>query len=306
MATIAPDRPDIAAAFASLTLDIPPDATPEAFLGLARELMDRYGGADAAAVLRGVEVVPADVGGVPCEYVVPPDHRRDRRIVYLHGGGWIAGGLPAYRLLGAVLAKLSGCAVLVPEYRLAPEHPFPAGLNDAITAFDWAGRHGPAGRHAADISLAGDSAGANLAAALCIARVREGGVLPVRLALLCGVLDLEPGDDAARYDPLCSAASLGGSFGLYTQGTVAIDDPMVSPIRAPEDVLERFPPTLVQASGAEFLLGGSRRFAGRLADAGIRNVLSVWPNMPHSWQCFVDTLPEAQGALAEAADFLNV
>ena len=298
-------RPEVARAFDSLTIDIPPDATPDAFLGIARDLMDRYGGADPERALRGIEVVPVDAGGVAAEYLIPPTVRTDRRFVYLHGGAWIAGGLKAYRLLGAELARASGYAVLVVDYRLAPEHPFPAGLDDATAAFDWAGANGPDGPGQAEVCLAGDSAGANLAAALCVRRLAKAGTLPHRLALLCGVLDLDNVGDVARHDPLCSAASLAGSFGLYTQGRIALDDPLVSPIKAASDILARFPPTLVQVSGAEYLLGGSRRFASRLIDAGARTVLSVWPGMPHSWQCFVDTLPEAKGALGEIADFFN-
>lgn len=298
-------RPEVARAFDSLTIDIPPDATPDAFLGIARDLMDRYGGADPERALRGIEVVPVDAGGVAAEYLIPPTVRTDRRFVYLHGGAWIAGGLKAYRLLGAELARASGCAVLVVDYRLAPEHPFPAGLDDATAAFDWARANGPGGPGQAEVCLSGDSAGANLAAALCVRRLAKAGTLPHRLALLCGVLDLDNVGDVARHDPLCSAASLAGSFGLYTQGRIALDDPLVSPIKAASDILARFPPTLVQVSGAEYLLGGSRRFAARMIDAGARTVLSVWPDMPHSWQCFVDTLPEAKGALGEIADFFN-
>ena len=122
-------REDVARAFKSLEVDLPDDVTPEQFLGLVRDLMGRYGEADAAKALRGVTVKPVDAGGVPAEYIVPDGARTDLRIVYLHGGAWIGGGYPVYRPLGAVLAKSAGCPVLVVDYRLAPENPYPAPLD---------------------------------------------------------------------------------------------------------------------------------------------------------------------------------
>ena len=298
------EREDVRRAFESLRFELPADASADQFIVAARQLMDRYGGADAAAALDGIRVVPVNAGGVDAEYLVPANPRSDRRIVYLHGGAWIGGGFPVYRPLGAVLARLSGCAVLVVAYRLAPENPYPAPLDDSVAAFEWACETGPDGPSPADVSVAGDSAGANLAAALCVRAITGGARLPVRLALLCGVLDVVPSDYVARHDPLSGPDSLAASAGLYTQGLIALDDPLISPGRAADDVLAKFPPTLIQASADEHLVDGSRRLAERLIAVGGRSVLSVWPLMPHSWHCFLDTLPESPAALSEVAAFL--
>ena len=298
-------RPDVARAFESLVVDIPPDATLEKFLFEARALMERFGGADPDKAMAGVKAVPVDAGGVHAEYLVPEECRSDLRIVYLHGGAWIGGGLKVYRLLGAVLAKAACCAVLVPEYRLAPEHPYPVPQNDCVAAIEWAYDNGPEGPSPARIGLAGDSAGANLAATSCIRLITAGRRVPDRLALLCGVLDTSTNSFVPRHDPLCSDVSVQGSYALYAQDKIAIDDPLISPIEADETVLGRFPPTLIQASADEFLLEASRRTAAKMMANGQRCVLSTWPLMPHSWHCFLDNLPEAGSALEEVAWFLS-
>jgi epsilon-lactone hydrolase len=298
-------RPDVARAFESLVVDIPPDATLEKFLSEARGLMDRFGGADPDAAMAGVTARVVDAGGVHAEYLVPDACRTDLRIVYLHGGAWIGGGLKVYRLLGAVLAKAARCPVLVPEYRLAPEHPYPAPQDDCVAAIEWAYDNGPDGRAPARLAVAGDSAGGNLAATSCIRLITAGRRVPDRLALLSGVLDTSQLDFVARHDPLCSAASVQGSYALYAQDGIAIDDPLISPIEADASVLGAFPPTLIQVSADEFLLEGSRRMAAKMMANGQRCVLSAWPLMPHAWHCFLDKLPEAGAALDEVADFLS-
>lgn len=301
----APPRTDVAQAFESLRIDIPPDATPDQFIAIVRELMDRYGGADSSRALAGVSVIPVSAGGVAAEWVVPDGGASDRRIAYLHGGAWIGGGLGVYRLVAAVLAKAAGCAVLAVDYRLAPEHPYPAPLDDCVAAYRWARANGPGGAADAAVCVAGDSAGANLTAALTLRALDEGFPVPERIALMCGVLDLSQTDYVARHDPLSGADSMLGSYALYTQDALAADHPHVSPVAAAAGTLARFPPTLLQASADEFLLEGSRRFAAKLIEQGNRCVLSVWPLMPHSWQTFLDLLPEAEGALEEVAAFLT-
>ncbi len=300
-----PTRPDVVKAFLSLQIDIPEGATPEQFIAVVRALMDRYGGADPARALQGLEVRPVQAGGVPCEWLVPPDADPARRIVFLHGGAWIGGGLPVYRLVAAVLARASGRAVLAVDYRLAPENPYPAPLDDCVAAYRYALSNGPDGPGAASVCVAGDSAGGNLTAAVTLRALDEGFQAPERIAILCGVLDLSQTDYVARHDPLSGKDSLEASYGLYTQGRIPPTHPHVSAIEAPSATLARFPPTLLQVSADEFLLEGSRRFAAKLIEGGNRTVLSVWPEMPHSWQTFLDTLPEAGAALEEVASFFT-
>lgn len=298
-------RADVAQAFESLKIDIPADATADQFIAIVRGLMGRYGGADPARALQGVDVRPVQAGGVSSEWLVPANAQAGRRIVFLHGGAWIGGGLPVYRLVAAVLAKASSCAVLAVDYRLAPENPYPAPLDDCVAAYRWALANGPDGPGAASVCVAGDSAGGNLTAAVTLRAIEEGLDIPERIAILCGVLDLSQVDYVARHDPLSGKDSLLGSYALYAQGSVPPDHPHVSAIEASAETLSRFPPTLLQVSADEFLLEGSRRFAAKLIEGGNRTVLSVWPLMPHSWQAFLDTLPEAEAALEEVASFFT-
>lgn len=300
-----PTRADVLQAFESLRIDLPAAATADQFIAIVRDLMSRYGGATPDRALQGVSVQPVDAAGVPAEWLVALNADAGRRIVFLHGGAWIGGGLPVYRLVAAVLAKAAGCPVLAVDYRLAPENPYPAPLDDCVAAYRWALNNGPEGPGKASVCVSGDSAGGNLTAVLTLRALEDGFEPPERIAILCGLLDLSQTEYVARHDPLSSKDSMLGSYALYAQGKIAPDDPHVSPVEASDELLSRFPPTLLQASADEFLLESSRRFAARLIGTGNRTVLSVWPAMPHSWQAFLDLLPEAEAALEEVANFFT-
>ena len=203
------------------------------------------------------------------------------------------------------LARLTGWAVLLVDYRLAPEQPFPAGYDDCATALHWAHENGPEGAVAAKIvALAGDSAGANLAAAVALAACAIGAG-PARLVLLCGALDGTVAAGPAGTDNAPDAAGLAAMMQLYAQGTTPLNDPRISPILADDGAIARLPPTLLQASASEYLLGQSQQFAARLAANNVRMILSIWPDMPHVWHAFLNLLPEARAALAEVAAFLR-
>ncbi len=306
--TARPPRPDIQRAFAHLTPLAPQaGASPEAQLIAARAFVDRYGDVEPRGALRGVDVTPMNIGECQAEWLVPRNARKGDRLVYLHGGGWFAGGLESHRPLASVVAELTGCATLLVAYRLAPEAPFPAAVEDCVAALSWATDNGPEGRAPArSLLLAGDSAGANLAAAVCLLAIGAGRRTPDRLAMICAPLDGAPNPSrGTRPDIVAGNGELERAMAAYVQGQAPIDDPRISPLKADEGLLARFPPTLLQASGAEYLLWDSQAFAGRLIDAGVRTSLSVWPAMPHVWHAFLDLLPEARQALAEIAAFLT-
>ncbi len=297
-------RPDLRLAFDHLARGHSVgDADP---LATMRRFVDRYGDVSPREPITGVEVTPCEAAGVRAEWVVAPGADTRRRIVFVHGGAWVAGGLESHRPLAAELARGSGCAVLLVDYRLAPEHPFPAAFEDACAVLAWARAHGPSGADpAARLTLVGDSAGGNLAAAACADAVARGLASPDRLALVCPALDgarrAERGRGAGDG---ADAEGLEGTMALYLQGVATAEDPRVSPLRTNAEVLSRFPPTLLQASGAEFLLWDSQAMAERLAAAGARVTLSVWPGLPHVWHAFLTLLPEAKAAMAELAAFL--
>lgn len=301
-------RSDVDQVFNHLAALFTPTTPPEDFLTILRRAMVRYGDIGTPPSLTGVQFSPVSAGGVPAEWVVADGGSSRHRIVYVHGGGWIAGGPEAYRGLAAELARRSGAAILVVDYRLAPEHPFPAGLDDCSTALAWAAGHGPdeAQSTALSLALAGDSAGGNLAAATCLQAVTSSARVPDRLVLIAGVLGgASELARTGRDDPIITAEGIAGSYALYAGDAAAATDPRISPLHAGREVLKRFPPTLIQASSTEFLLADSKRFAQRLEEADVRVSLSIWPGLPHVWQVFLGILPEASLALQEIADFVH-
>ena len=272
-----------------------------------RDFVNRYGDIEPRTALSGVEIVEVKIGAMRAEWIVPQSGDKKNRLVYIHGGGWVAGSLESHRPLAARLAASSTIPTLLIDYRLAPEHPFPAGLNDCLDALEFAYSNGPNSSGAGgQVVLAGDSAGANLAAAAVLELIARGSRVPDRLALMCAALD----GSANILRGESETVKLGNSelevvMAAYTQGRAAVDDPRISPLGAPQWMLQRFPPTLLQCSLADFLLWDSLMFASRLATCGNRTVLSTWPQMPHVWHAFLELLPEAPAALDEVANFLS-
>jgi acetyl esterase/lipase len=309
-------RPDVEQAFNHLfslfgSVDLTRTDPSRHWLVTLRHLMKSYGNVGEAPSLSGIRIIPVSADGVSAEWVLAEGGSARHRIVYLHGGGWCAGAPADYRALTAALARFSGAAVLAVDYRLAPEHPFPAGLEDCCTALAWAGRNGPdaapdreAG--ALSISLIGDSAGGNLAAAACAAAIIRGGRIPDRLVLIAGVLDgVHDPERIGLDDPICPPESIASGIKHYLGEGAFPTDPLISPVYLGADVLQQFPPTLLQASSAEALLRDAKRFASLLERAGARVNLSIWPALPHVWHAFLGLFPEAPEALQEVAGFVR-
>ncbi|SFJ07115.1 alpha/beta hydrolase [Bradyrhizobium sp. Gha] len=284
------------------------------FVAVIRALMPRYGDVGPAPSLDGVTFVPVNAGGPAAEWVIAANFDPARRIVYTHGGGWVGGSPSDYRDVTATLARLTGTAVLVVDYRLAPEHRFPAGLEDCVSAVRWAASNGPGGGRncepaddqAIHLSLVGDSAGGNLAAATCLELAAKGGRLPDRLVLIAGTLDnLSPIERIGIDDQIVTPESLAAAIVAYLGPNDKASDYRVSPMHAPRELLAKFPPTLLQASAIETLCYDSRTFAARLDEAGVKTTLSIWPDLPHVWHAFLGLFPEAKDALHEIADFVG-
>jgi len=156
------------------------------------------------------------------------------------------------------------------------------------------------------LSLVGDSAGGNLAAATCLELAARGERLPDRLVLIAGTLDnLPQADRVGIDDQIVTAESLAAGTAAYVGSNISSSDYRISPVYAPRDLLAKFPPTLLQASAIETLGHDSRKFAARLEDAGVRINLSIWPDLPHVWHAFLGLIPEATEALREIADFVS-
>jgi cation diffusion facilitator CzcD-associated flavoprotein CzcO/acetyl esterase/lipase len=237
---------------------------------------------DAVAGLRAQRW--QDSRGRPC---------RAGSVLFLHGGAYCVGSPRTHRALAAWLARDSGLPVVVPDYRLAPEHPFPAALDDALAAYDALIAQGP-------VLIAGDSAGGGLALALAVQVRDTGRPAPAGLALLSPWVDLRPGQQPADVpgEAMLSADWMQACARHYA-GT-ATDDPRVSPLLAD---LRGLPPVLVQCGTDELLQGQSRALADALTAAGVQATLDEVPHRWHVFQLHAGQLPSANAAVSRIARF---
>ncbi|HSF96044.1 MAG TPA: alpha/beta hydrolase [Thermohalobaculum sp.] len=246
---------------------------------------------------------PSGSGGGLIEAVWASRGRPDRRrvILYLHGGAYLAGSSRTHRHLGAWLAGAAGVRALLPDYRLAPEHPFPAGLDDALIAY----RHLlESGYSAQNIALAGDSAGGGLIFALLLKLRAEGRPDPACLVAFSPWLDMTMTRGSlrrnARRDVLLPVRRFREVVTHYLQGTMTTE-PLASPIYGefPDP-----PPTQIMVSKSEILRDDGVAMADKLRAAGGDVALELWKDMPHAWQIFAGMLPEADTAVEQAGQFI--
>jgi acetyl esterase/lipase len=245
---------------------------------------------------------PVDADGVPCEWVLAPGADQRTVVLYLHGGGYYRGSLNTHRELCARISRAAGAAVLHVGYRLAPEHPFPAALDDALAAWRWlTGLGVPPGR----VVAAGDSAGGGLAAALLLVLRDRGDALPGAGVLLSPWTDLEQTGPSMRTraaaDPSLTKAYLDRFAAAYLNGA-PVRDPRASPLYGD---LRGLPPLLVQVGTAEILEDDAVRFADKARAAGGAVTLELWPGMIHVWQRYAAQLPEAREAIDKIGIFVK-
>jgi acetyl esterase/lipase len=242
-------------------------------------------------------------GGVDAEWISPADAPQEKVILYFHGGGFRLGSVTSHRDLIAQIALASGCRVLAINYRLAPEHRFPAALDDALAAYGWMLGQG---LEPGDLAFAGDSAGGNLALATMLALRERGLPLPISAALMSPWTDLAATGASyvsrAEADPIHQRPmilALAKNY-LGEQGNPC--DPLVSPLYAD---LAGLPPLLIQVGDRETVLDDSVLFADKARTAGVKVELEIWDGMIHVFQMFTAELPEAHQAIASIAGFLN-
>jgi len=249
-----------------------------------------------AELPEGVTVFPVTAGGVP-SLALRPAGKEETAILYLHGGGYVVGSAYGYRPLVGALVTAAGVGALVPEYRLAPEHPFPAALEDALSAYRWLVEQ----RGAANIVLAGDSVGGGLACSLLLTLRAQELPLPAGAVLLCPGVDLSIDSMASNAADPEQAASLRRTADAYLAGHPA-DDPVVSPLHAD---LTGFPPLLVQSATGDFVLPESRLLVERAQAHGVDARLELYPADTHVFHVFWSFLPEAADALGQAGGFIR-
>ncbi|QYN36441.1 alpha/beta hydrolase fold domain-containing protein [Pseudonocardia sp. DSM 110487] len=248
------------------------------------------------AVPAEVLVRPANAGGVP-SLLLSGSPEQETTVLYLHGGGYILGSAFGYRPLVGAFALAAGTGVVLPDYRLAPEHPFPAAVQDALRAYAWiVERASSADR----IVLAGDSTGGALVMSLLLSLAADGLPMPGGAVLLCPGLDLT----GAYLDPVADAELVGHvrrSRELYLDGH-PVDDPLVSPLLAD---LSGLPPLLVQAATGDKARPEARQLVERAREHGVDARFELYPADTHQFHVFWPFLPEAAEALQQAGAFVR-
>jgi monoterpene epsilon-lactone hydrolase len=249
-----------------------------------------------------VLVTEVTASGVPAHWLAAPGADTDRVLLFLHGGGYELGSLRSHGELAARLGRAGGMRVLLPEYRLAPEHPFPAAIDDVLAAWHWLRTHQDL--DAKSIAVAGDSAGGGLSVALLVATRDAGEALPAAAVLMSPTVDLTSSGasmtERADQDPISTPAMLRQFASDYLAGADP-KTPLASPLFAS---LSGLPPLLVQAGTADVLFSDSQRLAAAAAQAGVDVTLEVGEGLPHAYPIMLGT-PEAAKATEEIGEFLR-
>lgn len=250
-----------------------------------------------------VTVTPVEVNGVPAEWTTLPDSDHGRRLLYVHGGGYVMGSLNTHRRLVADICRAGGCVALSLDYRLAPEHPFPAAVDDALAGLAHAWANGPDGEsEASSVFVGGDSAGGGLMLATMIAARDRGLRLPSGGIGLSAWADLAASpEELAPFgleDPTIpdNSIAIKGSQAWAAMYAAEEDrsNPLISPVLAD---YEGLPPLLLQAGSVEMICRDTERVAERARAAGVEVVEEIWDDMFHVWQAFAPMLPEGQEAI---------
>ncbi|HEY5217960.1 MAG TPA: alpha/beta hydrolase [Pseudolabrys sp.] len=251
---------------------------------------------------RDTETITINAGGVSADRVITPASRPNRHVLYLHGGAYRLGAPSTYRHFTWRIASAAQARVLVIDYRLAPEHPFPAALEDAVSYYCWLLAEGADPRQ---IAVIGDSAGGGLALALLL-KLRDSGLpLPAAAVVLSPWTDLALTGASitlnAKFDAMVHAEDVPKFAADYLAGADP-RHPYASPLYGDPTGL---PPTLIQVGSEEVLRDDAVRMAERMQRAHCQAELQLWPGMPHVWHLFAPILPEAREAIVEISKFLQ-
>jgi acetyl esterase/lipase len=251
---------------------------------------------------RGTRTEKLQIGGVPAAMITVREARPDHTVLFLHGGAYVVASFRNYGHFTWRIGRAARARVLAIDYRLAPEHPFPAALDDAAAAYRWMLDHDCKPER---ILIAGDSAGGGLTLALMLKLRDEGAPLPAAAVALSPWTDLaltgaSLHTNAVR-DPMLVASEVPRFAKMYI-GDADAKNPYLSPLYGDPRGL---PPTLIQAGGDEILLDDAGRMAEKMKDAGCRVDYQIWPGMPHVFQLLVPVLPEANAAVERIGAFVR-
>jgi monoterpene epsilon-lactone hydrolase len=252
--------------------------------------------------LTELKVTQVDVNGVSGEWLSPPNVVDGRTILYFHGGYYMIGSIQSHRNLAGNIAAAAQARALIIDYRLAPEHPFPCGLEDAITAYKWLLAQG---LHPKQIFFAGDSAGGGMVLSTLLASKDRGIALPAAGVCMSPATDLTGGGESWKYnlkkELVINRTVFDQVQPLYLQDHNA-HEPLASPLYGD---LHGLPPLLIQVGSDEVLLSDAESFADAARKAGVVVTLEVWPGMQHVWQLTASMIPEAREAINRIGEFIS-
>lgn len=251
----------------------------------------------------GVAVESTTVNGLDAEWLRPKHAAEGKVLLYLHGGAYLVGSCRTHRQLVSHIARAAGINVLVPDYRLAPEHPFPAAIDDAVGVYRTLLEDGFS---AADIFIGGDSAGGGLTVATLLSLRHAGLPMPAAAVLLSPYLDVTASGESATtradQDPWFDAKDMHVVTDHYCGEGVDPQNPLVSPVFAN---VAGLPPTFIQVGDDEILLSDSTRFAEKMKAAGLEVEIEIWPEMWHVFQLFIGKMPESRRAVRRIGAYLK-
>lgn len=263
-----------------------------------RVIMDQMG--QNFPLPEGVSVSSVEATGINAEWVRTDNASQDRVVLFLHGGGYVIGSLASHRHLSAAISQATDASVFALDYRLAPEHPFPAALDDSVTAYQWLLQQGI---KANQLAIAGDSAGGGLTLATLIALRDRGLQLPGCGVCLSPWVDLTNSSESYQTvdDPMLSKEGLDQMAQAYLQGQDA-RTPLASPLFAD---LQGLPPLLVQVGTDEFLYSEAISLDALAKKAGVDITFEVWEEMIHIWHFFYPMLREGREAIARIGTYVK-
>ena len=269
-------------------------------IGKARTRLDILGSLVPTARRVGVE--KTQVCGLDAEWLTPEKAIKNKVLLYLHGGAYVLGSCASHRHLISYLARAGEIEALVPEYRLAPEHRFPAAINDCVAVYEYLLADGYAGK---DIVIAGDSAGGGLSVATLLALRDKGVEMPAAAVLMSPWLDLSASGDSHRTrdgaDPWFNAADIPVVARYYCEAD-QVRDPLVSPVYAE---MSGMPPIHIQVGDDEILLSDATRLVDNVRAAGGVADIDVWNEMWHVFQAFLLVMPESREAIDRLGAYIR-
>ena len=275
-------------------------ANPDLDIVSLRSVLDEMHG--LAAEPTDVTYEDVEAGGRPALWANPIGAANDRVILFFHGGGFIAGSINCHRKLAAHLAKASGCRALITDFRLAPEHPFPAQLDDCVAAYHWLLGQGFQPGH---IATAGDSAGGNLATSVCLKLRDEGHTMPAAIIGISPWYDMEANGPSMKTNEGRCAIGRRETYekiiAMVLKGHSA-KDPLANPLYADAAGL---PPIYLSGASEELLLDNSERFAAVARKAGVDVTIDIAEGMHHVYEFMAGRAPEADKAIADIAGWLR-